>query len=175
MRGLDVVLLEAKPEAGARVATTGILVKEAAEEIDLPHALTRRVHGVRLHAPSLRHIDLFSAWYSPKKVRDNIYWENYRRGDHPGSVMITLCLAASYCSVSTCAGGVRPITLRICSCALSRFRICYRKLINIRHERTVQYCERRTVGRGVDRGCVVQRGLRDGFLDQELQGNRSFL
>ncbi|HEY6255262.1 MAG TPA: NAD(P)/FAD-dependent oxidoreductase [Xanthobacteraceae bacterium] len=60
MRGLDVVVLEAKREAGARVATTGILVKEAAEEIDVPHHLTRRVHGVRLHAPSLRHIDLFS-------------------------------------------------------------------------------------------------------------------
>ncbi len=60
MRGLDVVVLEAKPEAGARVATTGILVKEAAEEIDVPHYLTRRVHGVRLYAPSLRHIDLFS-------------------------------------------------------------------------------------------------------------------
>src|SRR5215831_4100998 len=60
MRGLDVVVLEAKPDAGARVATTGILVKEAAEEIDVPHRLTRRVHGVRLYAPSLRHIDLFS-------------------------------------------------------------------------------------------------------------------
>jgi digeranylgeranylglycerophospholipid reductase len=60
MRGLDVTVLEAKPEAGARVATTGILVKEAAEEIDVPHHLTRRVHGVRLYAPSLRHIDLFS-------------------------------------------------------------------------------------------------------------------
>src|ERR1700730_11243772 len=60
MRRLDVVVLEAKPDAGARVATTGILVKEAAEEIDLPHELTRRVHGVRLHAPNLRHIDLFS-------------------------------------------------------------------------------------------------------------------
>lgn len=60
MRGLDVVVLEAKPDAGARVATTGILVKEAAEEIDLPHELTRRVHGVRLYAPNLRHIDLFS-------------------------------------------------------------------------------------------------------------------
>jgi len=43
MRGLDVVVLEAKPNAGARVATTGILVKEAAEEIDLPHRMTRRV------------------------------------------------------------------------------------------------------------------------------------
>ena len=60
MRGLNVVVLESKPEAGARVATTGILVKEAAEEIDLPHTLTRRVHGVRLHAPNLRYIDLFS-------------------------------------------------------------------------------------------------------------------
>jgi digeranylgeranylglycerophospholipid reductase len=60
MRGVDVVVLEAKPEAGARVATTGILVKEAAEEIDLPHELTRRVHGVRLYGPSLQHIDLFS-------------------------------------------------------------------------------------------------------------------
>jgi digeranylgeranylglycerophospholipid reductase len=60
MRGLDVVVVEAKPDAGARVATTGILVKEAAEEIDLPHELMRRVHGVRLYSPSLRHIDLFS-------------------------------------------------------------------------------------------------------------------
>src|SRR5215470_4146127 len=60
MRGLDVVVLEGKPEAGARVATTGILVKEAADEIDVPHRLTRRVHGVRLYAPSLAHVDLFS-------------------------------------------------------------------------------------------------------------------
>jgi flavin-dependent dehydrogenase len=60
MRGLDVVVLEGKPEPGARVATTGILVKEAAEEIDVPHQLTRRVHGVRLYAPCLEHIDLFS-------------------------------------------------------------------------------------------------------------------
>ncbi len=63
MRGLKVAVLETKPEAGHRVATTGILVKEAAEEIDIPHTLTRRVHGVRLYAPSLRHIDLFTPGY----------------------------------------------------------------------------------------------------------------
>ena len=63
MRGLSVAVLEAKPEAGHRVATTGILVKEAAEEIDIPHTLTRRVHGVRLYAPSRRHIDLFTPGY----------------------------------------------------------------------------------------------------------------
>jgi flavin-dependent dehydrogenase len=63
MRGLKVAVLEAKPEAGHRVATTGILVKEAAEEIDIPHTLTRRVHGVRLYAPSHRHVDLFAPGY----------------------------------------------------------------------------------------------------------------
>jgi digeranylgeranylglycerophospholipid reductase len=63
MRGLSVAVLEAKPEAGHRVATTGILVKEAAEEIDIPHALTRRVHGVRLYAPNHQHIDLFAPGY----------------------------------------------------------------------------------------------------------------
>ena len=63
MRGLKVAVLDGKPEAGHRVATTGILVKEAAEEIDIPHTLTRRVHGVRLYAPSRRSIDLFAPGY----------------------------------------------------------------------------------------------------------------
>lgn len=63
MRGLKVAVLEAKPDAGHRVATTGILVKEAAEEIDIPHALTRRVYGVRLYAPNLEHVDLCAPGY----------------------------------------------------------------------------------------------------------------
>lgn len=63
MRGLRVAVIEAKPDAGHRVATTGILVKEAAEVIDLPAGLTRRVHGVRLYGPSLRHTDLFAPGY----------------------------------------------------------------------------------------------------------------
>lgn len=63
MRGLKVAVLDVKPDAGDRVATTGILVKEAAEEIDVPHHLTRRVHGVRLYAPDLSRIDLFAPGY----------------------------------------------------------------------------------------------------------------
>jgi len=63
MRGLKVVVLDAKPDPGARVHTTGILVKEAADEIDLPHALARRVHGVKLHTPSDRQINLFAPGY----------------------------------------------------------------------------------------------------------------
>ena len=63
MRGLKVAVVEAKPDAGARVHTTGILVKKAADEIDLPHHLTRRVHGVRLYAPNLKAVDLFAPGY----------------------------------------------------------------------------------------------------------------
>jgi digeranylgeranylglycerophospholipid reductase len=63
MRGLSVAVLDAKREAGHRVSTTGILVKEAVEEIDIPHSLTRRVYGVRLYAPNLAHVDLFAPGY----------------------------------------------------------------------------------------------------------------
>src|SRR5262249_18201397 len=63
MRGLKVLVIDAKREAGHRVATTGILVKEAAEEYEVPHRFTRRVHGGRAYAPSLSHIDLFAPAY----------------------------------------------------------------------------------------------------------------
>jgi flavin-dependent dehydrogenase len=60
MRGLKVAVLDAKPGPGLEAATTGILVQEAAEELDIPYSLTRRVHGVRFYAPNLRHVDLFA-------------------------------------------------------------------------------------------------------------------
>jgi len=64
MRGLRVVVIDAMPGPGARVHTTGILVREAIEEIDIPWRLTRRVPGVRLYAPSLRSVDLFAPGYA---------------------------------------------------------------------------------------------------------------
>ncbi|MDX1401956.1 MAG: NAD(P)/FAD-dependent oxidoreductase, partial [Kiloniellales bacterium] len=63
MRGLKVALMDTKPEPGSKVRTTGILVKEAAEVLDLPCSLTRRIHGVRLYAPDLRSIDLHAPGY----------------------------------------------------------------------------------------------------------------
>ena len=62
-RGLRTWVLERKPVVGARVHTTGLLVKEAAEEWDVPLRLTRKIHGVRLYAPSLAHVDLDSPGY----------------------------------------------------------------------------------------------------------------
>ena len=63
MRGLKVALLDAKPEPGARVRTTGILVKEASDEFDLPASLMRKVRGVRLYAPDDRALDLSAPGY----------------------------------------------------------------------------------------------------------------
>jgi flavin-dependent dehydrogenase len=60
-RGLRVAVLEAKSRSGSRVHTTGILVKEASDEFDIPGALTRKLHGVRLYAPNLEHVDLLAA------------------------------------------------------------------------------------------------------------------
>lgn len=62
-RGLKVAVIDAKTEPGARVRTTGILVKEAVDECDIPSSLTRKIPGVRLYAPNSKHIDLFAPGY----------------------------------------------------------------------------------------------------------------
>ncbi|MEL6365228.1 MAG: NAD(P)/FAD-dependent oxidoreductase [Pseudomonadota bacterium] len=63
MRGLKVAVLDAKIEPGARVRTTGLLVKEAVDGTDVPAALTRKIRGVRLYAPSGAHTDLHAPGY----------------------------------------------------------------------------------------------------------------
>ena len=63
-RGLAVAVLDNKREPGARIHTTGILVREAIDEIDIPHHLMRRVPGVRLYSPNLTSVDLVSPGYA---------------------------------------------------------------------------------------------------------------
>jgi len=63
LRGLKVAVLDAKPDPGLRVRTTGILVKEASDAVDLPAGLMRKVPGVRLYAPDNRSIDLSAPGY----------------------------------------------------------------------------------------------------------------
>ncbi len=62
-RGLKVCVLERKRDPGAGVRTTGILVKEAAEDVDVPAHLTRRVRGVRLYAPNGAYVDHWAPGY----------------------------------------------------------------------------------------------------------------
>ena len=62
-RGLRVLVLDRKPEPGARMHTTGLLVKEAAERWEIPATLTRRVRGIRLYAPALSTLDLAANGY----------------------------------------------------------------------------------------------------------------
>lgn len=65
--GLRVVLVERKGDAGEKLHTTGIVVKEAAESLRrigaLPEALIRPIGGVRLYAPNLRSVALDSPGY----------------------------------------------------------------------------------------------------------------
>jgi flavin-dependent dehydrogenase len=63
LRGLKTLVIDRRPEPGARIRTTGILVKEVAERWEVPSRLTRRIHGVRLYGPGLGHVDLASPGY----------------------------------------------------------------------------------------------------------------
>lgn len=62
-RGLRTVVWERKPHPGAALHTTGLLVREVADELGLPLELTRKLRTVRLYAPSLRSLDLASPGY----------------------------------------------------------------------------------------------------------------
>jgi digeranylgeranylglycerophospholipid reductase len=65
--GLRVTVLEKKTDPGAKLHTTGIIVKDAVDQIPLldalPPELVRRIPGVRLYAPNMRHVDLSAPGY----------------------------------------------------------------------------------------------------------------
>lgn len=67
LAGLRVVVWDKKAEAGEKLHTTGIVVKDAFEREPLlqqtPAHLLRRINGVRLYAPKLQHIDLYAPNY----------------------------------------------------------------------------------------------------------------
>src|SRR5882757_7661370 len=63
LRGLKVAVIDSKPEPGARMRTTGIVVKEASDDFDLPAHLMRKVRGVRMYAPNDRSMDLSAPGY----------------------------------------------------------------------------------------------------------------
>ncbi len=88
-RGLSTAVIDAKPEVGARVSSSGILVREAIEEIDIPHHLTRRVPGVRLYSPSLKSVDLFSPGYAffTTRTPDLLRWMAHQARDAGAHVL----------------------------------------------------------------------------------------
>jgi flavin-dependent dehydrogenase len=66
-RGASVVVLDRKSDAGEKLHTTGIIVRDAVEDYagfrDLPAHLTRRIDAVKLHAPNLSSLRLTSPGY----------------------------------------------------------------------------------------------------------------
>jgi digeranylgeranylglycerophospholipid reductase len=63
LKGLKVAVVDANPAPGTRIRTTGIVVKEASDDFDLPAQLMRKVRGVRLYAPNDRFLDLSAPGY----------------------------------------------------------------------------------------------------------------
>ncbi|HUF73640.1 MAG TPA: NAD(P)/FAD-dependent oxidoreductase [Gammaproteobacteria bacterium] len=65
--GLRVTVLERKSDPGEKLHTTGIIVKDAIDQIalldGLPAELVRRVDGVRLYSPSMQWVDLAAPGY----------------------------------------------------------------------------------------------------------------
>ncbi len=65
--GMRVTVLEKKSDAGEKLHTTGIIVKDAIDQValldGLPADLVRRISGVRLYAPNLRYVDLAAPGY----------------------------------------------------------------------------------------------------------------
>jgi len=65
--GMRVTVLEKKADAGEKLHTTGIIVKDAIDQLaildGLPAEMVRRVTGVRLYSPNLRHVDLAAPGY----------------------------------------------------------------------------------------------------------------
>lgn len=65
--GLRVVVVEKKSDPGGKLHSTGIIVKDAVDQVALldalPSNLVRRVPGVRLYAPDLRFVDLAAPGY----------------------------------------------------------------------------------------------------------------
>lgn len=67
LAGLSVVVIEKKQRAGDKLHTTGLIVKDAVDSVSwlasVPTQLVRRIEGVRLYAPNLRHVDLRAPGY----------------------------------------------------------------------------------------------------------------
>jgi flavin-dependent dehydrogenase len=65
--GAKVLVLEKKADAGEKLHTTGIIVKDAIDRIalldGLPSNLVRRIGGVRLYAPNMKFVDLAAPGY----------------------------------------------------------------------------------------------------------------
>ncbi len=62
-QGLNTHIYDSKSRPGAYTQSTGIFVKEIAEQLNAPSRLMRKITGVRLYSPDMNHLDLESPDY----------------------------------------------------------------------------------------------------------------
>ena len=63
LQGVNTLVLERKKSIDYYTQSTGIFVKEIAEQISLPHSLSRKITGIRLYTPNMNCIPLSSPNY----------------------------------------------------------------------------------------------------------------
>jgi len=63
IRGVRTVVTEKNPVPGFRPHTTGLLVKEAADLLDVPARFVHKIHNIRLYSPALDSLDLHREGY----------------------------------------------------------------------------------------------------------------
>lgn len=106
-KGLQVRVLERKADPGEKLHTTGIIVKDAVDQIALldrlPLDAVRAVPGVRLFAPNLRYVDLeapgyyFLATDTPKVLR----W----LADQARNAGVEICCSTSFTTATRVRSG----------------------------------------------------------------------
>ena len=62
-RGVKTLVIDKKKTPDTYTQSTGIFVKEIADQVDLPAKLVNKIHGVRLYSPNFNYIDLVSPGY----------------------------------------------------------------------------------------------------------------
>ena len=62
-RGLKTLVIDKKKTPDSYTQSTGIFVKEIADQVDLPSGMVNKIHGVRLYSPNFNYIDLVSPGY----------------------------------------------------------------------------------------------------------------
>ena len=81
--GLRTLVLEKKRDVGEKLHTTGIIVKDAIDQIplldNLPPELVRRIEGVRMYAPNFRYVDLAAPGYYFLATNTPMYCVGWRK------------------------------------------------------------------------------------------------
>jgi len=144
LQGLKTNVYERKATPGAYTQSTGLLVKEVAQQLSIPEHLTRKITGVRLYAPNMQFIDLTSPnyyflatdtgalleWMARQvKIAGGVVHSGESVGTSTNSIIATekkilLPQQQTSCSYLVCADGARSKLARQLQLGVNRHFLC---------------------------------------------------